>query len=84
MATIYAGGKPIKGLGKLQYNMATFALLNPGWHSLGGSGHPNSLEKRLAKSLEKRGCLEIDRHSGEYGHDWQFRWKQQFEFVIEV
>lgn len=41
--------------------------------TIGGSGHPRSPEKRTAESLERRGLLEIARHSGPYGRDWQFR-----------
>jgi hypothetical protein len=74
--TIYAGAKPIRGLSDAQFRLAEFALKYPGWHSLGGSGHPNSPEKRTARSLERKGCLEIARHSGEAGRDWEYRWKQ--------
>lgn len=70
---IFAGAAPIKNLGSAQFKMAEFALTNPGWHTLGGSGHARSAEKRIAESLEKRKCLEI----AKYGDArWQFRWKQ--------
>lgn len=41
------------------------------WHTLGGSGHPNSPVKKAAKNLERRGLIEIARHGGEFGRDWQ-------------
>lgn len=76
MNTIYAGAAPIRRLGKHQFNMLEFALRYPGWHSLGGTGSPHGLEKRTALSLERRGVLELAKHSGDYGRDWQFRFNQ--------
>lgn len=50
-----------------------FLQRHQGWQTLGGSGHPNSPIKKAAKKLESQGLIEIAKHSGEYGRDWQAR-----------
>lgn len=66
MASIYAGGKPIKGLGPLQFRMLEFALRNPGWHSYSDT----HTTRRVVASLVRRGVIE---HSPETK---QFRFNQ--------
>lgn len=68
----YGKPKPLR-LSEPQFRMHDFAVRFPGWHSLGGTGHPRSPEKRTAESLERMGSIEIARRSGAYGRDWQFR-----------
>lgn len=62
MTRIFAGGKPIKGLGEHQSNLLEFALIFPGWHSIGKKN------KSLVESLVKRKLLEVNEHE-------QFRFK---------
>lgn len=70
----YGAAKPFR-LSERQYNMHDFAVRFPGWHSLGGSGHPCSPEKRTAEALERMGSIELARHTGAHERDWQFRSK---------
>lgn len=51
---IYAGGKPIKRLGKHQAKLLEFALLFQGWHSI------SKKDKPIAESLAKRKLLEVN------------------------
>ena len=54
MVTIYAGGKPIKGLGKNQFHLLSFALEHQGWHSV------VKKNEKLVNSLVKKGLLEVN------------------------
>lgn len=63
----------MRKLPKNAKHLLAFLTAHSGWQSLGGSGHPNSPVKKAARALEKAGLIEIARHSGEYGRDWQAR-----------
>lgn len=53
MATIYAGGKPMRGLGARQFRAVEFALRYPGWHTF------RSDSARVMRSLAARGVIEL-------------------------
>lgn len=53
MNTIYAGSKPIRRLGKHQFEMLSFFLEHYGWHSV--ATDPKT--RRVVRSLVKRGLL---------------------------
>jgi len=71
--TIWSGRALPLRMSAAQFHLHDFALRYPGWHTLGGTGNPRGRHKRTALSLERMGVLELARHSGEYGRDWQFR-----------
>lgn len=52
---VFAGAKPIVGLGKHQFNLLGFALRNPGWHAY---GH-DRITKRVIASLQRRKVIEV-------------------------
>lgn len=65
MATIYAGGKPIKGLGRNMFHTLEFALKYPGWHSVGR----DTATRAAVARLTKRKLIEYSRATEQFRFD---------------